>query len=904
MLSDVLNHPFGVLLPVMLAAAGIGSAIWSSASARNANRALRITLLGLAAAAAGVAAWTAGYVAIATHDPAFAVGFDPIIVSFDLLLLVCGFAIAFATASYSNGLDGLAAGGLISGLTLAGGQYLALLGMTPAGHVSWSQMHVELSVVVTIAAAVLGFIVLGRSTRIVRTAGSLVLMTIALFAIQRLALHAMIITPGEAHALHPADLTPTTLQILVAGFYGLTGFLVTGAAVMHVKSKTGALAQLREAIEAMPAGLAFYDKDDRLVMWNSTYAEVAGAAREALAPGRTFRELLAADIKGGSYLAAQGREEAWLDERIALRASGAGAQEQALEDGRWLRVEDRRTADGGVVSICTNITDLRAREDSFRLLFAGNPVAMVIMRHGTLEFIDANQAAADLYGFSREELLTKSVFEMMAPDERDVLTDVMALDAKADYQGDKIWKQIRADGTEIHVLPYGRAIPYGEGSAFMAAYIDVTSQVRATEALEQARAAADAANRSKSEFLANMSHEIRTPLNGVIGVADVLASTQLAQEQLDMLQVIRSSGRTLERLLADVLDLARIESGHVRFEQETFQLGDAVRHAAAVCEMRAREKGVGFAVDIEAAADTWVVSDPVRIKQVVTNLVSNAVKFTDKGEVRVELRRDARDVFPLSVTDTGVGFDPDKKDQIFARFQQADGSITRRFGGTGLGLAICKQIAELMGGELDCDSTPGEGSVFTLVAAIEVSDGAGEAAIPIAEPRKVAQTKTKAKAKTVVSAVADAPEEEPDNDQILRVLLADDHPTNRKVVELILAQAGVELVQVEDGAQAVEAYGGQAFDLVLMDMQMPVQDGLSATRAIRDLEQASGRARTPIIMLTANALPEHVAAASAAGADRHLSKPITAAALLSAVQEAVSEGGSDDSNEENQIAVA
>jgi CheY-like chemotaxis protein len=209
-----------------------------------------------------------------------------------------------------------------------------------------------------------------------------------------------------------------------------------------------------------------------------------------------------------------------------------------------------------------------------------------------------------------------------------------------------------------------------------------------------------------------------------------------------------------------------------------------------------------------------------------------------------------------------------------------------------------------MGGELDCDSTPGEGSVFTLVAAIEVGDGAGEAAIPIAEPRKVAQTKTKTKAKTVVSAVADAPEEEPDNDQILCVLLADDHPTNRKVVELILAQAGVELVQVEDGAQAVEAYGGQAFDLVLMDMQMPVQDGLSATRAIRDLEQASGRARTPIIMLTANALPEHVAAASAAGADRHLSKPITAAALLSAVQEAVSEGGSDDSNEENQIAVA
>jgi PAS domain S-box-containing protein len=469
MFSEVLNHPFGVLLPVLLGAAGIGAAIWSSASSRNANRALRITWLGLAAAAAGVASWTAAYSAIAMHTPALAMGFDPVIVAFDLLLLVSGFAVAFATASYSNGLDGLAAGGLMAGLTMAGGQYLALIGLTPTGHVGWSQIHVELSVVATIAAAVLAFIVLGRSTRILRTAGSLFLMTVAVFAIQRLALGAIIVTPGEAHALHPADLTPSTLQILVAGFYGLTAFLVTGSAILHVKSKTGALAQLRDAIEAMPAGLAFYDKDDRLVMWNKQYAAVSGAAREHLAPGRSFRELLAQDLKGGNYLAAKGREEDWLDERMKLRELGTGAQEQSLEDGRWLRVEDRRTAEGGVVSICTDITELRAREDSFRLLFAGNPVAMCIMRHGTLEFIDANQAAADLYGFSREELLTKSVFEMMAPEERDVLTEVMAQGARGEYQGEKIWKQVRADGSEIHVLPYGRAIAYGEGTAFRAA---------------------------------------------------------------------------------------------------------------------------------------------------------------------------------------------------------------------------------------------------------------------------------------------------------------------------------------------------------------------------------------------------------------------------------------------------
>jgi PAS domain S-box-containing protein len=884
MLSELLGHPFAVFLPVMLACAGLGAGVWSQASARGANRALRITLLGLAAAASGVACWASAYVAIAAHAPQIAMGFDPIVVAFDFLLMAGGFAIAFAAASYSSGLDGLAASGLIAGLTLSGGQYLALLGIAPAGAMHWSQLHVELSVVSVIVASVLAFIAMGRSTRLIRVGGGIALLTAAVMLSQRLPLHALSLAEGPHRALQASDLAPAVLQILIAGFYGLTVFMVAGAAVLHIKSKTGALAQLKDAIEALPAGLAFYDKDDRLVLWNSKYHEISGAARHLLTPGRTFRELIAEDLKGRNYVEAQGREEAWLDERMALRASGLGAQEQAQSDGRWLRVEDRRSADGGMVSICTDISDLRAREASFRLLFAGNPVAMVIMKHGTLEVIDANQAACDLYGYEREELLTRTVFEIMAPEERDVLTGVMSAAPTFAYQGERIWRQVRADGSEIHVLPYGRTIPYGEGSAFMAAYIDVTSQVRANEALEQARAAADAANRSKSEFLANMSHEIRTPLNGVIGVADVLAGTPLAREQVDMLDVIRSSGRTLEALLADVLDLARIESGHVRFEEIGFHIGDAVRHAAAVCELRAREKGVGFFVEIEPDADVCVVSDPVRVKQVVTNLVSNAVKFTEQGEVRISLGRDAQGGFRLAVRDTGCGFDPAKKEQIFGRFQQADGSITRRYGGTGLGLAICKQIAELMGGELGCDSTPGKGSVFILTAVLPLHEAE-------VEGPPAADACARRKARTLAPATAEAPEEKPDNDRALKVLLADDHPTNRKVVELILASAGVELVQVEDGAQAVEAYRAHGFDLVLMDMQMPVQDGLSATRAIRELEQAAGRARTPVIMLTANALPEHVAAAAAAGADRHLSKPITAAALLASVQEAVAEAG-------------
>jgi CheY-like chemotaxis protein len=260
------------------------------------------------------------------------------------------------------------------------------------------------------------------------------------------------------------------------------------------------------------------------------------------------------------------------------------------------------------------------------------------------------------------------------------------------------------------------------------------------------------------------------------------------------------------------------------------------------------------------------------------------VKFTEKGGVRIEVTREGgtaqRPVFRLAVHDTGVGFDPTHKDRVFGRFQQADGSITRRFGGTGLGLSISRELAQLLDGELDCDSTPGVGSVFWVTLPLPA----------------VAQPESALAALTDDDAMPDA-EHGP-----MRVLLADDHPTNRKVVELILQPLGVELVSVEDGRQAVEAYSASAFDVVLMDMQMPVMDGLAATRAIRELEHETGRRRTPLFMLTANALAEHLELSRRAGADRHLSKPITAEKLIKALLEAGAEA--QDEAEDASVAQA
>ena len=383
-------------------------------------------------------------------------------------------------------------------------------------------------------------------------------------------------------------------------------------------------------------------------------------------------------------------------------------------------------------------------------------------------------------------------------------------------------------------------------------------QRRVAVRLRLAQQKAEMASQSKSEFLANMSHEIRTPLNGVVGVADLLVTAGLPERERKMAEIIRDSGQTLERLLNDVLDLAKVEAGQLSIETAPFHAGDLIRAVAELSKARADAKDLLLNVAIPADLETWFLGDAVRVRQILTNLVSNAVKFTESGSVSIVAESPWAGMIRLTVTDTGVGFDPSQKERVFGRFQQADGSITRRFGGTGLGLSICKQLASLMGGSLDCDSTPGKGSRFWFEAFFETA---------------------------IAPDAVTADEAGLDQHQTLRVLVADDHPTKLVVVQLMLEQLGVEIVTVIDGAEAVEAVERETFDVVLMDMQMPVMDGLEATRKIRAREAATGRKHLPILMLSANASPDHLRASSLAGADGHVAKPVTVAALTTALSD-------------------
>ena len=520
------------------------------------------------------------------------------------------------------------------------------------------------------------------------------------------------------------------------------------------------------------------------------------------------------------------------------------------------------------------LLNLAAEGVQFRTIFAAMREG-VVLQDRTSTILRHNPAAAALLGLTHNQLLGKSsvdsdwriVDASGAPLSVEAQPSMVCLATGEPVLNFVLGVHLPTGGLRwlsINSLPIFDKV--GEPPTLtVTSFIDVTELRERETELRDAVEMAERASQVKSQFVANVSHEIRTPLNGIIALASALRQSPLTDRQREMIEIIVDSGAALESILSALLDLAKIEAERMELEIVPFGLEDLVRSATDLFKIKADNKGLGFDVSVVAPPGARYSGDAQKIRQIVWNLLANAIKFTDAGDIAVRVQVDGPDpaeqTLLIEVRDTGVGLSPDMEGLLFEPFIQGDASVTRRFGGTGLGLTICRALARMMGGDIEAAPGAEQGSVFRL-----------RTPVAIAEPE-------------ILSPV----ESETDLASAVKILLVEDNPNNRRVVELLLEPTWAQLVMAENGAEALTLLAAQRFDLILMDMQMPVMDGLTATREVRRLEAGAGAGGqpTPIVMMTANASREHRDAAFAAGADGFITKPVTPATLYAGINTAL-----------------
>lgn len=503
-------------------------------------------------------------------------------------------------------------------------------------------------------------------------------------------------------------------------------------------------------------------------------------------------------------------------------------------------------------------------EEAFRAIFDASPISIGLLNED-FRFVGANSAMLQLHGLARSEIIANDPVELEWFPTRKELTEVMGTGLESGGI-DQYQMALRhaESGTRIGLL-WARQIEIRDVRHVLCFLLDITERKRMEEDLHRARNEAEAAAEAKSEFLANMSHEIRTPLNGVLGLSSLLEDKTLPDSVREVGKLVRTSGEMLRRVLDDVLDFSKIESGKLELEEEPFSLRESLEWSLGIYRKAVSDKHLELKLTIADAVPEYVVGDATRLRQVVTNLVSNAVKFTEHGsiEISVAVEEEKQDIgatrLSIAVSDTGIGIPGDRIGRLFQSFSQADASTSRRFGGTGLGLAICKRLVEIMGGEISARSTPGAGT--TLSFAIPV----GVAAFKD-PPRSKARTLTEPK----------------------QVLVVEDNVINRVVIQRMLEKLGHRADLVTDGDAAIQRVLAMEYDLLLMDVNMPGLDGLQTTRQIRGLP--APHANVPIIALTASAMMNDRRNCLDAGMNDYLSKPICIEALQLAISRWTSEG--------------